>query len=133
MKKLSKDDLTSLQQHVEAMHAAWEAMHDAVETYNGRVATAWGDVESAVSTYNGAVEHFHAWQTEIASAIREYIGERSEKWQAGPTGQAYEGWIEPFENDELIDAVELDAPEPLELDVGDPAEAVYDLADEPME
>lgn len=131
MKKLSKADTTHLQEHIEAMQNAWEAMYAATDAFNALVEKAWEDVADACATYNGTVEAFHQWQTDTAAAIREYIDARSEKWQTGPVGEAYAAWIEPYEDEGLIETVDLDAPEPIDPDCGDPAEALYALNDAP--
>ena len=131
MKKLSKADVTHLQEHTLAMQQAWEGLYAATDAFNALVQAAWADVADAVGAYNGSVEAFQQWQTDTASAIREYIDARSEKWQTGPVGEAYAAWIEPYEDEALIETVNLEAPEPIDPDCGDPAEALYDLNDAP--
>jgi hypothetical protein len=49
------------------------------------------DAESAVEAYGEKA-------MELAEAIREYMGERSESWQEGEKGQAYEALATELEN-----------------------------------
>jgi len=51
----------------------------------------WSDAEAAVEAYGDKA-------SELAEEIRMYMGDRSEKWQEGEKGQAYEALASELEN-----------------------------------
>ena len=54
--------------------------------------------------------------------------ERSEEWQEGDTGQAYQEWISQFENE--LEEIELEEPDDVDVPES-PAEQLDGIDDEP--
>lgn len=123
MKKLSKIMLTERGNICDRLRAAFEAMEQAVATYNEAMAAQWSAVKATTQTYNAVVAEANAWQEDVVSAMQEYIAERSNKWQDSERGHAYLDWQEEYESNDL-EEIALDQPVPLELSVDD-----YDQAD----
>jgi hypothetical protein len=130
MKELSKADRQEMDVQFKALQTAWDALQHAVQHFNAWMDEEWHHVRAAEEDYNKAVADFRTWQADIAQQINDYIESRSEKWQAGDTGQAYQGWVEPWENEDLIEYVTLDKPDEIETTVDEPSEAFGQLATE---
>src|SRR5262249_22751382 len=129
MNKLTKSMLIERDGICERLHTAYEALEQAVDTYNEAMAAQWDTVESAVNAYNEVVEDANGWKEEVASEMQGYIEDRSEKWQEGERGQAYMAWQQEF-SDHDLEAIDLDQPEPLALSTGAQGEILEGLAEE---
>lgn len=124
MKRLSKQEQQQRDSLVEAMLTARNKVCDAVDEYNNKISELWQPLEDALTEYNNAVTDAQNFRDEIVGQMDDYIGERSEKWQEGDAGQAYQEWkdswealsLEPFEVDqpEGIDLPEIEGPEALQ-------------------
>lgn len=87
MKKLSKDllkNIASTRDDVDAAHAA--------------VAEALVGVNALLATLRDATEAYNATLNEAAETVREYISERSEKWQESEKADAYNAWADEIES-----------------------------------
>ncbi len=129
MNKLNKGMLTDRDNLCERLRMACGGLEQAVSTSNEVMAEEWEAVEAAVNAYNEIVEEANEWKGEIASEMQGYIDDRSEKWQEGERGQAYMARQQEYQDNDL-EAIELDQPEPLELSTGDQAENLEGLAEE---
>jgi chromosome segregation ATPase len=133
MKALSKPDQAQLETYMERLQDRWSALADALEQFNTQIEAAWAMVEEAETAYNETVADFRSFQAEIAQQIRDYMDERSEKWQEGLRGQAYAGWIEPWENEELIEEADLAMPDLVDFALDEPSEGLGELDTAPDE
>jgi hypothetical protein len=70
-------------------------------------------------------------RVQIGADAREYFDGRSEKWQEGDKGQAYAGWMEPYEDEYLFPRSELECPEPVEVEAENPEDGLGTLDVEP--
>ena len=156
MNKLTKHDVSERDRLVDELHAAYEALAEAAETFNETKAPAWANVQDALDAYQetmaaawSAVEDAQdaytaklsevgEWRDDQVAEMEDEIDNHSEKWVEGDRGKAFVAWKEEYESLELDEValempepVELDEPDDLELDVEDPSEALSALPDEP--
>ena len=106
------------------------ALGDALQRATDTFATTWERIEAILAAYNAVVDEANAWREEIASEIQATIEERSEKWQASETGQAYLAWVTAWENDTL-ETIALDVPEMPDLEVDDQSDVLAGLPEDP--
>lgn len=131
MKKLTKHALTERDEITGKLTDTYNALEEALLTFNNAMQTVWDtDVEPAIEAYNAAVEAAKEWRDEQVGEMEQYIDERSEKWEEGEAGQRYTAWKQEYEYLEL-ERVELSMPEPVELESGNPAEAMDALDEAP--
>lgn len=102
MKKLSKDDratrdrlMADLEIKAAAIEEAWSMVEGAHE-----------QLGLAMSEYNSIVADAVLWRDEMVQQMTDYQSDRSEKWQEGDAGQAYQGWLDEWESADL-DAIEI--------------------------
>lgn len=115
MKKISKEHKLTIAALVEELEKKAELIGKANEV-----------VAEAVAEYNEALEKAREFRDEIVGAMQEYHSERSEKWQEGDAGSAYQEWIDAWE------AMELDElPEPDEIDIPEHAAEIEQGPHEP--
>lgn len=131
MDKLSKTEVAELERLMGLLQAKHEALESAVEAFNDAMSHEWPSVEAAQDEFNAVVDEFTTFRQDVAADIRGSIDERSEKWQDSARGQAFEAWVEPYEDEQLVDQSALECPEPLALDVEAPQDALTVLATEP--
>jgi hypothetical protein len=129
MTKLDKAAIAERDAVCSQLRDASEALEKALETFNTTLDEAWGAVESALSAYNEVVSDANAWREDIAADMQSYFDERSEKWQQSEKGTGYEAWKQQY--DEELQTVELEKPDPLELDIEDAAEYLEQLPETP--
>lgn len=63
-------------------------------------------LEEARSAFEAAVSEANDFLDAVAPELRAYYEERSEQWQEGDAGNAYDAWVTEFE--QVIDAPALD-------------------------
>jgi hypothetical protein len=131
MQKLTKAEVQEMEKLVAAVAEAYTALDEEVDVFNAAVATHWVDVAVAQTNYNDALEAWNTWRLQVGADGREFFEGRSQKWQESPKGQAYEAWIEPFEHEDAFLPSELEAPDELALEIDDPRDDMYDVAEEP--
>ena len=127
MQKMDKRDLirreeikTSLTAAHTAMQNEWPVLEAAIAKYN-----------SLIDAYNAALEDARGFADDCNNAIEEYMSDKSEKWQEGERGQAFEEWRQEFENASFDDIEHIDISD-LEPTDDDP-EAVETLEGLPEE
>lgn len=113
MKRLNKGQLLEISVAVDACAEACGEVEAAVEAYNKALEAPREALLSAVAGYNEKIEDLKAMYLDLAQQGRDYFDDRSEKWQEGDAGQAYNEWLEQLENPE-IESVEIDLPDELE-------------------
>jgi hypothetical protein len=116
MKKLSKTQLAELTAHVTALATHKAEIDDAWARFEG----AHDDLTTAIGEYNSALASVTEWRDGITQEMQDYFDERSEKWQDGDAGQAYQEWIGEWAGLELeeVDVPDLpDQPEPEHIEL----------------
>jgi len=67
--------------------------------------------DMAVANFNLAVESYNEALCEVAGEIQCYMDERSDAWLESERGEAYQEWLECFEEEaEETDSPEMDVP-----------------------
>jgi len=110
----------TLEEAVEACNekfdAAYAPIELAINEFNQQLADAYEQVETARAAYLETLEAGTAFIAGVREDAQSYFDDRSEAWQEGEKGEAYQDWINE------LDDVNLDAPEldqPTELDMPD--------------
>lgn len=127
MKKLSKDQLKQRDELDSQLIEKGQAVKDAIDEFNTALTEAYKAVETAQEEYNAAVEAANEFVTEISGEMETYHGERSDTWQEGDAGQAYQSWIDAWSAE--LDPCELEMPS--ELDEPDALPGDAPLAQRP--
>lgn len=78
-------------------------------------------VEDAIAAYNEALVEAESFCSDIAERMSDYQSERTDKWQEGEKGDAYQTWMDEW----TPDFSELDLPDM------DHAETLADLPEAP--
>src|SRR5215472_12098154 len=112
MKKLSKVQNTELQTHLDALAEKKTAIE-----------TAWEEFEEK----HGALAEAIEWRDGIIQEMSDYQAERSDKWQEGDAGQAYQEWIDEWEG---LDLTEIEVPELGEMPEPDHIETIEQMPTE---
>jgi hypothetical protein len=129
MKKLSRKQEIQKQELAEKMAAAKEGLEVEINAYNGVLQEAWERLEEALSKLNEAIQEAEEFRVEIAGAQEEYYDERSERWQEGDAGQAYQAWKQDWEME--LSEVEMEQPDDLEMPDAEAIDNFELLNDEP--
>lgn len=102
VKRLSKkqdDKWTDLLGEVEAQSEKLEVAHnticEAVEAYN-----------EELTEYNAKVQELRDYRDELLADMQCYYEEKSERWQEGEKGAAYQTWMDEWENLDIPDDFE---------------------------
>lgn len=114
MKKFTKQQSKDVSDAQDACQIASEELQTAIDAYNEAVGPQRDAVKAALDTYNEKVADLKGVYEDIAGEARDYYDNRSEKWQEGDTGQAYQEWLDSLESPDLDDA-EIEIPEDLEF------------------
>jgi hypothetical protein len=112
MKSLSKPQLRERDELDTKLTQRAQLLRDAVAAFNGAMAESFKDVEAARDAYNQVVVEANEWQSNIVSDMESYQADRSEKWQEGEEGQAYQSWMDAF--GEELEELDLPLPEDME-------------------
>jgi len=98
---------------VTRLHDSKGDLDAVIEVYNAKLAELFALVQEALEVYNATIWDAQSFRTDLVSELEGYRDERSDKWQESDRGQAFEDWIQEWENLDL-DEVTIDEPEPLE-------------------
>lgn len=129
MKKLNKEQLAKLEQFKEAIGDERDALELEIDAYNALMSETWNRVESALTKLNEKIVEAEEWRAEMAAEMQQYFDERSERWQEGEAGCAYQDWINEW--DQYLTEVELEAPEDVEMPDDDAGLVLVNLNEEP--
>lgn len=130
MLKLSKTDEEKRQDYINGLNEQKLKVAEAIDEYNAVAREAFAKVKDAVSDYNAILLNVDEWHAGINGDQQNYYDERSEKWQEGEKGQAYEGWKQQWE-DIALDEIELDEPDDFEVPEMEHANELEALPGEP--
>jgi len=90
------------------------AVELAIAKFNEDAANAFAAVEVARDAYTDALGAAAAFVEDVRSDAQSYFDDRSEKWQEGEAGEAYQEWLDELDAVHL-DAAEIDEPAEVEL------------------
>jgi len=134
MTKLTKAHLKERDEISGKLQEKREALDEALTKFNELVADAFSNEETglkaAIDSYNEELSAARSWAENIAGEIGDYYDGKSEKWQASDKGDAFSSWKDAFAELEAED-IDVDEPEPLEIDAEDVAEMIEQLPEEP--
>lgn len=125
--KLGKKDAHKWEKLVEVITESWDAVESAYNDYDAakddanKAEAAEKAYLTSVSVYKLAVEEAESFAQNVTEAMRDYYGEKSEKWQEGERGDAYQSMIDSWES---LDGTEVEDLE--KSDDGDGGKS-YDL------
>lgn len=125
MKRLNKQQQSEVDDLATRLRTAGEEVTKAVENYNTIAKVGWTPVESAVAAYNALVQEANSFKEQIAADQQSFMDDKSEKWQEGDAGQAYQQWMDSWSED--IEEVSLEAPSEVdqpELEAADTLEGL---------
>lgn len=108
MKKITKKDQKEIARLYNELEAAHEAVVDAVTQAN-----------AAVEDYNAIAVELNEFREALAREMADYHGERSEAWQEGETGQAYQEWADQWASAEVEEMDEVMEPGDMERELED--------------
>jgi hypothetical protein len=105
---------------------AMEELTEAVEGWNEMVRTKWEtDVNSFLADYQGAVSEANELRDQIHSEMVEYFDNKSEGWQQGDRGDAYQTWMDEWDHE--FATFEIEAPEEIDTPEDDVADLMEQL------
>jgi chromosome segregation ATPase len=109
MLKLSKDQ----QKKIEDLRTRWTAAREQLDSEQDDANEKIGAIEAAVNEkiadLNALVEEANSLREEIEADAQNYYDEKSEKWQEGERGSAYNDWISSWQDEvEEIETVSID-------------------------
>jgi hypothetical protein len=117
-----RTESTAVEGVADALHdcdAVSDALTEAIDAYNTAMIPLWDAIEAGVDEYNGNISDLKSIYEGIADDARTYYDERSERWQEGETGQAYNQRVEQLETLD-IEEIQMDRPDDIELPDGFP-------------
>lgn len=129
MKKLDKATLARREELAGALRERKETLDAAVEKMNEAIEEHWEDVQEAMDAYNETAAEATQWISEVGQEIEDHIDSMSEKWQEGDKGQQFATWRDAYNAD--VEEVQLEKPEPLEVDLSDAADELEQLPESP--
>lgn len=104
MNKEQKARLDKLREEYREAVTALKAEKDNAEA---EIAKAVSLVNDRINDLNAIIENANELRDQIQSEIADYIGEKSDKWQEGERGQAFEDWRAQWDCEvETLDAVD---------------------------
>jgi hypothetical protein len=104
VKKLNKTQQDELNAYVTDLATKKQEIDDAWEKFE----QAHGELATAIGGYNDSLTAAAGWRDGIVQEMSDYQNERSEKWQEGDAGQAYQAWIDEWEG---LDLEEVEMPD----------------------
>ena len=130
MNHLSTPQLSERDALCDRLRDTYAALEAALDAYNAATSVHWPPIAEALSAYSRVVEEAKGWCEDIATTIQSEIEEHSDTWQEGDKGQAFAAWQAEWEQADL-ETIEMEAPEPLSLDVNDQSEVLDALPEAP--
>ena len=130
MNRLSKTQLAEKVRLLERLREAGSKIEEALADFNRKVEEAKAPVEQAVEEYNAVLAEAKAFAEGIAADAQSHYDDKSEKWQYGDRGQAYQAWVGEWENVNLDD-LDVELPAEVELPETNAVDELDGIADEP--
>lgn len=118
--KLTKDQVERRDDMAAELRAKWEDVESASQAIQGYM----DELNAAIVAYNETVGDVEQFRGDIAGQMQEAFDEKSEKWQEGETGQAYDGWKSEWDNFEAEEMAEVEIDIPGEPSTADDLEGL---------
>lgn len=116
MNKLNKTQQATHSSLVDKLSTERTAVEEKIAAFNEKRSELWAEVTASLESFNTALAEARDFRDGITGDMESYSGDRSERWQEGDAGQAYESWKDTWESANLDD-IDLDEPsEPEEPD-----------------
>jgi uncharacterized protein YukE len=130
MRKLSKNQEARKTQLAADLQTAAQEVADAVDVFNDGVDLLKEELNAVVKAYNQRVEDANAFIAEIRTEISDFKENKSERWQEGEQGEAYQGWLNEW--DVELSEIDVDTPDDVDAPEFDDAIGVLEgLPDAP--
>jgi hypothetical protein len=115
MRRLSKDQLARRERIIAEMARLGDQINDEIRAANEHFRDYLEvHLSNKIAAFNAYVDEAEELREEITSDQAAYFSERSESWQDGDAGQAYQEWIDEFEAS--ADHIEVEPPEMEEVE-----------------
>lgn len=133
MKSLTSFQAEQLSDLQEKLQSASERVESAITDFNTSMSELWNDsVLESLNDYNTVVEQAREFVEERHDQMQSQYEDRSEKWQQSEKGEAFQEWLNEWEEaqSELED---IDLAMPVEVDTPDfsAVDAMDELSMEP--
>jgi uncharacterized coiled-coil DUF342 family protein len=130
MKALSKKDAKRKAELVGEIQDKATELSTAVAKFNEELAKLRDDLTATVNDYNEVVQTAEEFRADMLSQMQSYFDEKSERWQEGEAGQAYQQWINDWEGTPLTQ-IDLDLPDDISEPSDEASAELEGLADDP--
>lgn len=105
--KLNKEQMARLSKLRDEYRKAVTALKAEKDNAEAEIAKAVSLVNDRINDLNAIIENANELRDQIQSEIADYIGEKSDKWQEGERGQAFEDWRAQWDCEvETLDSVD---------------------------
>jgi hypothetical protein len=130
MIRLSKGQQAQRDRLVSALENARASLLATVANYNETCGRARLAVESLLEHYSALLTEVEDFREQVSADQHSYHDDRPQRWQEGPQGEAYTGWMDAW--DLPLEDVSLEWPDELEEpDLDHPEFIRDDWPDEP--
>lgn len=117
MKRISKEHRKAFDVAIYALRYAETEVEDAREA-----------LASAIEKYNERLEDVREAVNAITGSIEDYMSERSEAWQEGDKAQAFQSWLDSWNE---LDFSDLTEPDEIDFGINEALEsAQFDLPED---
>jgi DNA anti-recombination protein RmuC len=130
MKALSKKDAGRKAELVGEIQDKATELSTAVAKFNDELAKLREDLTATVTEYNEVVQTAEEFRADMLSQMQSYFDEKSERWQEGEAGQAYQQWINDWEGGALTQ-IDLELPDDISEPSDEASAELEGLADDP--
>ena len=130
MKKLSSAQMKTRDHLAESLESAAEEIRQFISKTNELLEEAQGQVEALTARYDQLVQEANTFVAGVHDDQENFFNDRSDSWQVGDAGQAYQYWADQWSND-LEEMDEVEFPEPIEEPEFEAIAALRDLPDCP--
>lgn len=114
MKSLSRDQLQTMNRLAEQLSETGEDLQEAIQRFNQHLRSANEEVQTLQDRFNELVQEAQSFVQTVHDEQEAYRDERSDRWQEGDAGQAYEEWMDAWSIE--LEEVDLALPEEIEID-----------------
>jgi uncharacterized coiled-coil DUF342 family protein len=130
MKALGKKDAKRKAELVGEIQDKAGELSTAVAKFNEELAKLREDLTATITEYNEVVQTAEEFRADMLSQMQSYFDEKSERWQEGEAGQAYQQWINDWEGGALTQ-VDLEMPDDISEPSDEASAELEGLADDP--
>lgn len=98
MKSIPKQVRKDIDDIVAKLRAEQAEIDGALSEYEDAVTSGRDQINEKIAAYNEKLTELREIVTEQVSAMDDYMGDKSEKWQDGERGQEYSEWKDTWDN-----------------------------------